>query len=279
MTLKSIAIMLHDPKADLTALEYAIKSAREWGAHLHIVVAGINHVDPDFYYAGMQYVAMRSNFENAASDATKLEETVRERLRVEDINWDVQSVTMLAGSLGSYVSNHLRFFDIMIMPLPYEQDRSQIDVTIFESCIFGAGIPTIVVPKGFAGNPPHDHILIAWDEGAEALAAARAARPLASAVRLTEVCIIAPSIDGNERSDPGGELARYLARYDAKVKVTVSAKLKSDVATQLIKNADEAGADLIVMGAYGRSRLREAVLGGVTRTMLRHATVPVLLAH
>jgi len=174
----------------------------------------------------------------------------------------------MAAGIGPFLSSHMRFFDLMVLPLPYEDGRSQIDVSVFEGCIFD-----------FAGNPPQDHILMAWDNSPEALAAARAARPIASAVDLTEICIINPTPVGDDRSDPGGDLARYLARYDANVKVTVSAKLKFDVATQLVQIANEKGADLVVMGAYGHSRLREAILGGATRTMLRQAKVPVLLAH
>lgn len=279
MILKSIATILHDPKADFGALEYAIQVARKWEAHLHIVVAGVNRVDPDVYYVGAQPIDIRTNYEQASADATAVEKKLRARLDAEDIKWDVQTVTLMAAGIGPFLSSHMRFFDLMVLPLPYEDGRSQIDVSVFEGCIFGARLPAIVVPKDFAGNPPQDHILMAWDNSPEALAAARAARPIASAVDLTEICIINPTPVGDDRSDPGGDLARYLARYDANVKVTVSAKLKFDVATQLVQIANEKGADLVVMGAYGHSRLREAILGGATRTMLRQAKVPVLLAH
>jgi nucleotide-binding universal stress UspA family protein len=74
-------------------------------------------------------------------------------------------------------------------------------------------------------------------------------------------------------------LAQALARLGAKVQISISAAKHGDIAAQLLQNAHESNADLLVMGGYGHSRLREAVLGGVTRSMLRQADIPVLLAH
>jgi len=122
-------------------------------------------------------------------------------------------------------------------------------------------------------------VMIAWDDGAEALAAARAAAPLVGSADVTDICLINPPQHGIDRSDPGGRMAQMLTRKGAKVEVTVSAQRQYDVASQLLSRARETAADVLVMGGYGHSRLREAVLGGVTRTILRQAHLPVLMAH
>ncbi len=279
MSFKSITMFVHDPSAALTTLDYAILAARSWGAHLHIVAAGVDSTDPGFYYAGAQSIAIQQNLDFAQTQAREIEKVIRTRLHAEDINWDVETVTLMSGGLLSFISDHMRFFDVAILPLPYDDGQSQLDVAAFEACLFGADIPVIVVPKGNTQQPPTSRVLIAWDDGPEALAATRAVLPIIDSVDLTNICVVNPSDAGKDRSDPGGRLALLLSRAGATVEITVSAKLRSNVADQLIQHAKETGAEMIVMGAYGHSRFREAVIGGVTRTILRQAPVPVLLAN
>jgi nucleotide-binding universal stress UspA family protein len=279
MSFKSITTFLHDPSAALTTLDYAIDAARRWGAHLHIVAAGIDSTDPGFYYAGAQAIAIQQNHEFAQTQAGEIETIIRTRLHAEEINWDVETVSLMSGGLLSFISDHMRFFDVAILPLPYNEGRSRLDVAAFEACLFGADIPVIVVPNCNTQKPPSTRVLIAWDDGAEALAATRAMLPIIDSVGLTNICVVNPSDVGIDRSDPGGRLAQLLSRAGATVEITVSAKMRSNVAEQLIQHATETGAEMIVMGAYGHSRLREAFIGGVTRTILRQSPVPVLLAN
>ena len=114
------------------------------------MVAGLNRIDPDFYYAGAQMVTLRTDFSAAARDADELEKAVRARLDAEDIKWDVETVTLMASGVSPFLANHMRFFDLAILPLPYEKGRSQIDVSVFEGCMFGASLPVIAVPNAFA---------------------------------------------------------------------------------------------------------------------------------
>ncbi len=279
MSFKSITMFVHDTSAALPALDYAIAAARKWGAHLHIVAAGVDSTDPGFYYAGAQAIAIQQNLEFAQTQAGEVGDVIRNRLHAEDINWDVETVTLMSGGLPSFIASHMRFFDVAILPLPYHDGPSQLDIATFEACLFGADIPVIVVPDGNTQQPPSQQVLIAWDDGAEALAAARAVLPIIGEVGLTNICVVNPSDVRSDRSDPGGRLAQMLSRAGATVEITVSAKLRSNVADQLMQHATETGAEMIVMGAYGHSRLREAVIGGVTRTILRQAPVPVLLAN
>lgn len=279
MSYTSIATFLHDPSRGLDTLEYAIQAARRWGAHLYVICAGIDSTDPGFYYAGAQAIAVQTNLEAAQVDATTLEQNVRQRLAKEDILWDVETVTMMTGGLEPFLADHMRFYDLAILPLPYAETGTLLDVTGFEACLFGADIPVLVIPEGKHTDVTMDRIMIAWDDGAEALAAARAAVPLAKDAAVTDICLINPPQHGIDRSDPGGRMAQMLTRKGARVDVTVAAQRQYDVASQLLSRAQETGVDVLVMGGYGHSRLREAVLGGVTRTILRKAHLPVLMAH
>ncbi len=279
MPYKTLATFIHDPMAPDHALEWAIAAARQWGAHLHVACVGVDDTDPGFYYAGVQAIAIQSNLENAQLDSAAIEEKVRARLAKEDIEWDVEAVTVMANGLEPFLADHMRFFDVVVLPLPLQGASNRLDVAAFEACLFGADVAVLVIPEGIEMNGPLSRLLIAWDDGDEALAACRAALPLVTGADLTEICIIDPPLHGSDRSDPGGRLAQLLARHGAKVEIAVAARTQTDIGHQLSQHALERGADVLVMGAYGHSRLREAVIGGVTRSILRIAKVPVLMAH
>ena len=93
------------------------------------------------------------------------------------------------------------------------------------------------------------------------------------------ITIIDPPTHGPERSDPGGALSQWLSRQGVHSEISVLAKTMPRVADVLARHANDIGADLVVMGAYGHSRFREAILGGATRHTLETSEVPVFLAH
>ena len=91
--------------------------------------------------------------------------------------------------------------------------------------------------------------------------------------------MVDPPARGPERSDPGGRLCQFLVRHGVKAEVTVLARNRPKVSEVLAEHAMDRAADMMVMGAYGHSRLREAVLGGATRAVLQGTKIPVLMAH
>ena len=278
MSIRQIATLLHDPDGAKDALNYAIAAARRWNAHLHVLCAGGDETEPGFYYAGAHAIDVQMNFKRTREIALELETRTRAFLETEDVVWDVTSVTTAVHGLQSLISDHMRFSDLAVLPLPYGPACGRVDVAAFEACLFGADIPVIVVPSAASAPVDPDRVLIAWDDSSEALAAARAATPFIDAAKLTEICVIDPPADALDRSDPGGRLARLLARSGAKIEVTVTARTHPSISNQLLRHATETDADLLVMGGYGHSRLREAVLGGVTRSILAEAHLPVLMA-
>ena len=111
------------------------------------------------------------------------------------------------------------------------------------------------------------------------MAATRAAMPLLKASALTDITVIDPPAHGPERSDPGGMLSQLLSRHGIRAEVSVLAKTMPKTSDILARHVRDIDADLVVMGAYGHSRFREAILGGTTRNMLEFAEVPVFMAH
>jgi len=124
-----------------------------------------------------------------------------------------------------------------------------------------------------------NRIVVAWNQSNEALAAIRRALPLLQAADHVCIAIVNPPPHSSERSDPGGLLTQMLARHGVRAEVAVLAKTLPRVSDVLMRHMTDIDAGLLVMGAYGHSRLREAILGGATRNVLENAEHPVLLAH
>jgi len=279
MSYKSIATIMHDPKGHRDALEMAISFARKSGAHLHVLCVGVDHTDPGYYYAGAQAIAVQQNFEETQGIAAELEAVARARLASEDVAWGVESVTTLPGGLDPLIADSMRFFDLIVAAAPYQNSVGRTDTLIFEACLFGANRPMLVVPKGAKTDAAFETLMIAWDDGLPAMEAAREAIPLIADAKSAEITIIDPPIHGRDRSDPGGRLAAYLVRFGARADVAVLARSQPSIASQLLLRAKEREVDLLVMGAYGHSHMREAILGGATRDMLRTTHMPVFMAH
>jgi len=279
MSYKSIATILHDSESPRFALEMAISFARKTGAHLHVLCIGVDDTDPGYYYAGAQAIAVQQNFEVAQGIAGELEGIARARLAAEDFVWDVQNVTTLPGGLDPFLTDSMRFFDLIVLPAPYQNASNRTDTHIFEACLFGADRPILVVPEGAKTDAQFEKLIIGWDDGTPAMNAARAAIPLIASSKNVEITVIDPSVHAPDRSDPGGRIAAYLARFGSRVDVAVFARSQPSIANQLLMRAKESGADLMIMGAYGHSPMREAILGGATRDMLRATRMPVFMAH
>ncbi len=173
-----------------------------------------------------------------------------------------------------------RYADLVIAGQPEPEGGSGVDATFAEDLVMGAGRPVLFVP--YAGRFPEvgRRVLIAWNAGREAARAVTDALPLLMRASSVQVVAFDPLKGDADHGDlPGADIALVLARHGVKVSVAQQHSDEVDVGNQILSRAADMQSDLIVMGAYGHSRLRELVLGGVTRTLLDTMTVPVLMSH
>ncbi|WP_295999043.1 universal stress protein [Rugamonas sp.] len=159
--------------------------------------------------------------------------------------------------------------------------------------VMHAGRPVLLVPyAGLAGNVNGNgagvgrHILIGWDGGKEAARAVTAALPLLQRAAHVHLAIFDEEPGGPAGEQAGADIAQYLARHGVASETVVRHVKRQGLFTQspaigdaMLGLAAELGCDLLVLGAYGHSRLRETLLGGVTRNVLAATTLPVLMAH
>ena len=147
-----------------------------------------------------------------------------------------------------------------------------------EDIAMAAECPVLIVPYIGAAKPPGKTVMLCWNDSREAKHAAVGALPLLAAADKVIVLIIDPKT-GAGHEEPGADVAAWLARHGAKVTVQRDSAADSDVGGVILSRAADHDIDLIVMGIYGHSRMRERVLGGASRTLLASMTAPLLVAH
>jgi nucleotide-binding universal stress UspA family protein len=141
-------------------------------------------------------------------------------------------------------------------------------------------LPSLILPPGWNRDAQFSRVLVAWDGSAEATRAIHAALPFLQDARRVVL------LDGGRPHSPEGECYLphfepfvYMSRHDVEADPMCVGIPARTAGASLLKKAEQVGADLIVMGAYGHSRLRERAIGGATRHMLEHAQIPVFLQH
>lgn len=279
MAYKSILTIVTDAKQAAAQVDAAVALARREDAHLDILCLGVDRTQTGYYYAGATAFIHQEMIERAQKDAEDTEAAVRERMAAEDVRWAAEAAVAQLGGLASLVALRARFADLVVQLKPYGKTVAQEPEAIVEAALFDGGAPVLVLPESGLGAKIGTRVVLAWNQSQEALAAARAALPLLKAADLVNIVVIDPPTHGPERSDPGGPLSQWLARQGVRAEVSVLAKTMPRVSDILTRHVRDVDADLIVMGAYGHSRFREAILGGATRNMLELAEVPVFMAH
>jgi nucleotide-binding universal stress UspA family protein len=277
MSWKTVTTFVTDRALDLPALRSAGELAQQMDAALDVLCLGIDLTQPEVYYTGAHAMALPGSMEEASRQAQEMEAVVRDSLAPSELRWSVASAATPAVGIQATVADAARFSDVVVAGLPYGAGRDGAAVQVLEAALFGAPVPVLVVPgdmpKRFA------RVMIAWNESPEGLRAVRATMPVLAKAEKVEIVLVDPPRHGPDRSDPGGRLAQMLSRHGVHADVRILSRSLPTTAEVLSRHIADSAADMVVMGAYGHSRLREAILGGATRDMLENAKVPVLMAH
>lgn len=277
MTYRSLLTVFTDKTEAGPALDAAVTLARHHDAHLDVLCIGLNSLRFSVGMAEIDPTATLAMMQEAADRSAAVAAHVRDRLQAEDIRWGVEDAGAQVPGIAGMVAPRARFADLVVLPRPLGEGRPLAAEDVLEAALFGGHAPVLIVPPtGLPAWPPA-RVVIAWDGGDEAMAAVRAARPLLGAGTVS-VAVVDPGRWGSEGDDPGGAVARSLVRHGVRATVTVLPHSGHSVAEVLNTHVRDTSADLLVMGAYAHTRLREMILGGTTRDMLKGAAVPVLMA-
>ncbi|MBU2956435.1 universal stress protein [Paracoccus sp. 1_MG-2023] len=279
MSFKSILTVLSAPR-QVPQLERAVALARAEDAHLEILCLGVDNSQPAYFFPGGTAYGLQEAIAAATEDAKLLDAKVTEAMAgTVGLCWSSEALVAQSGGIAGLVGMRARFADLTVLASPYAEGQPGESEMICEAALFEGACPVMVLPVNApAPSLPPKKVLVAWNQSAEALAAIRRAMPLLQAARSVEITCIDPQRAGPERSDPGGALTQMLVRHGINAEIAVLARTAPRISDEINRRAIEIDADLVVMGAYGHSRLRQAILGGATRNMLEQAELPVFMA-
>ncbi|MBW4709341.1 universal stress protein [Roseobacter sp. YSTF-M11] len=278
MPYKTIFTAMTSFASNKAALEQAASLAEVHDAHLEVMCLGIDRSRSNYYEVGANAVIMQAAIEEAYTKAEVVKDDVSSWLESSKLRWNASNAVATLADVGRPLARGARFADLCVVALPYRDESCAEDTMILETMLFDAACPTVVVPDAAVQARP-ESVVIGWNESAEALRAVRAAMPILAAATEVHIAIIDPPEHAADRSDPGGALAVMLSRHGVHCDIQVMSRGGAKISERLQRHVTETNSQMLVMGGYGHSRFREAVLGGATREMLEHSKVPVFMAH
>jgi nucleotide-binding universal stress UspA family protein len=268
---KAVLLHIHDDSGQEARLQVALDIVRCFDGHLTCVQA----TPFDSYVVSDPFggvYAFPEVINRVREDQQKTRDRIEAGLANEGVSWDWLHYD---GSAAQVLVERARLADVIVVSQPGAGRGRNDPLPIAADIALHSRAPVLAVPEGSGRLDCTGTAMIAWNGSAEASYALRVARPMlrgASAIHIVEV-----TEDGGDL--PSSAASRYLARHGMASELHERPRGDRSVPEVLSAAAGELGADYVVIGAYGRSRLRELVLGGVTREMLEASAVPLLMAH
>jgi nucleotide-binding universal stress UspA family protein len=279
MTYKTILTVLTSKDTAETPLSQAVSLTAAFDGHTEALCLSVDRTQTGYYYAGANAMVLQETMTRAKEDASALQTYANDYLQKSGVQFSTDAGIAQIADMGRHVARLARFSDLVVLGQPYGDGKGVEAEPVVEAALFEGRTPVLVVPDDAAPVGQPKTVLVAWNESMEAMTSIRKALPFLVGADLVRIVVIDPPQHGPDRSDPGGMLAQMLTRHGVKCEIDVLSKTMPRVSDVLIRHATDMNADMIVMGAYGHSRFREAILGGATRNMLEKATVPIFLAH
>lgn len=269
--MKSIVLYVNDDEGLESRLAAALAIAHHQREHLSCIqvtpVSDYVVTDP---FGGMY--ELKALFENLAERAVKVRTRVEARLAAEGLEWDWSVYD--EGVAASIVSRS-RLADLIVLSQEgHSRSKSAHSLPLVADVAIHSRTPVLAVPIAGAAFDPTGTAMIAWNGSPEAAHAVRAALPMLKMASAVQVI----SFDQEQRL-PMAEVRTYLERHGVAVECAEHKLDGMTIGEALCRASATHSAAYVVMGAYGHSRFREAVLGGVSRYMLAHSPVPLLLTH
>lgn len=274
--IKDLLVNLSIESGDDAMVDYAVSCARAFDAHLAAVAFAYEAVPAAMLGDDALpelFEQMHKEAEDSAKEAiAKFEAATRGSGLSVESRWIPSSFSGTAELFGRIA----RRFDLSIVRQAEPSEKTPAPL-IVEAALFDAGRPVLVVPYIQRSGMKLDRIIVCWDGSRSSARAAGDAMPFLERANAVEVVIVGDRVKSKEM--PGADIAQHIARHGAKVEVNEIIATDIDAANVILSRASDSPADLLVMGGYGHSRLREFVLGGVTRSILSAMTIPALMSH
>lgn len=289
MSFRVILARVNGTAMDISVLNGALALAKPSGGHIEALftrpsphaTAAITDDDtyPGYYETILKTLTVE--WDNSTDKAHKQFEKWRtaNQLEVHYGGDDAPGPTVAwreeTGSETAIVRHAARLADLIVVARPAKRSQDRFDLA-FGTALLESGRPIILMPPKTPADTAFRRILIAWNGSSEAARAVAASLPL---LNEAEDVVVFTASEGSVEPGAAQELVDYLKWHGVNAAIHETARKANSVETALLGAAKRTRADVLVMGAYTHSRLRELIFGGVTRHMLSHAPLPVLMSH
>jgi len=259
------------------AAEYATSIAATFGAHLAGISFLYEPVIPDGTLGGIPVDLIELQREENSKVANAAVSRFEAGVKKAGISAETRILDATFGGAATLFAQIARRFDLAVVGQAQREGGAS-DELMVEGALFESGRPLVVVPYIQKRGLTLERVLACWDGGRTAARAIGDAMPFLERAKAVDIVIVAEERKGGDEIN-GANMGEHLARHGVTAHVKRIAKGDLAIEDVLLSYAADSGADFMVMGGYGHSRLREFILGGVTRGILGSMTVPVMMSH
>lgn len=276
IALKHILVPVLTLDADQTPLEAAAELAARFQARCTALIVSVA-IGSDFANTPAPLSDLLADIAAGGRSHAALErDKIRNWLESSSHDFNVCEIAVELAVGDDQVVSHARYADLIVLGRAREHPRARRE--LLEDVVFKSGRPVLLLPAQPKGRT-WERVLIAWNASAQATRAVAGAMPFLKAASEVRIVTIDALPERDDAPAAGRELAAYLARHGVQAEVRNLDGLGRDTSRSITDAATDFDADLLVLGAYGHSRAREFVLGGVSRDLLNYCATPLLLAH
>lgn len=280
MTVKTIALSLND----IDNLDYLLPTAAALATAHDAHLSGVYVIPSVEVYAAYAGMAMADVVDTQRKRYLEMAKSVREKfnhiLKLNSLQGEWHELDAINMSVSREFCEAARVADLAVIAQVDRDVYCGVEAEFAENVVLGAGRPVLVVPRGKSFDTIGSKVVMGWNSKREAARACFDALALLNKDSDVTLVWVDPQKTRAEAGNlPGTEMASALARHGIKVAAEPMPTSDEDAGSALLAKAADVNADLLVIGAYGHSRVREFVFGGATDTVLKGAGLPVLMAH
>jgi nucleotide-binding universal stress UspA family protein len=276
MSYKTIVVSLNETGR----LPQILAAARKLGSTFKAHVRGVYVIPAAQVYPMVGYDAVPEIYDGNRvyfqTEKDKVKAEFEKAMKADGVAGAFVTIDGRTSQIANEVAEQARSADLVILAASKADGSSGVETEFAERVVMLAGRPVLLLPRDGEAPLNLEDIVLGWDNGREAARAAFDALPilrLAKKVRIAGIDVAPKGVE------PGADIAETLAHHGVKAEITHVSSDGMGAGDTLLRAAKDLGAGLVVMGAYGHSRLTEFVFGGATRQALKKLSTPVLMSH
>jgi nucleotide-binding universal stress UspA family protein len=276
MAYKTILVCLNE----IERLPQLISVARDLGVRFNAHVSGLYVIPAIQVYPSDGYGGAANFFDGTRvyfqNHLAKVKEAFETAMQMDKLSYETHVVDSALPSIANEMIDNCRNVDLVVISNTDRDKSGEVESDFVETFVLAAGRPVLILPYKGEVKLKTDQIMVGWNDSRESSRAVFDALPFLQKAKLTRLVTVDVPAGGKL---PAASIAEALDRHGVKTEITDVVSDGMSVGETLLRAANDHGADLIVLGAYGHSRFSEMVFGGATRHILRNLDRPILMSH